>query len=100
MALFLGDVGAATERELAVPRVHALKVGHHGSRYSTSEELLRAARPRVAVVSVGENRYGHPHPAVLERLSAHGAEVLTTQAAGAVRVALGPSSSGGGPRAR
>lgn len=89
VALFLGDVGEATERELAVPRVHVLKVGHHGSRYSTSEALLRAARPRLAVVSVGENRYGHPHPSVLERLAAHGAAVVTTQDAGAVRVPLG-----------
>lgn len=89
VALFLGDVGAATEVELALPRVHTLKVGHHGSRYSTSEELLRATRPRLAVLSVGDNRYGHPHPSVLERLSEHGVPVVSTQEKGAVRVPLG-----------
>ncbi len=91
VALFLGDVGAETERDLALPRVHLLKVGHHGSRYSTSEELLRATRPQLAVVSVGQNTYGHPHPSVLERLAAHGVPVVTTLEAGAVRVPLGPA---------
>jgi competence protein ComEC len=89
VALFLGDAGAATERELAVPRVHVLKVGHHGSRFGTTDELLWAARPRLAVISVGENGYGHPHPSVLERLDAHGVPVATTREAGAVRVPLG-----------
>ncbi len=89
VGLFLGDAGAVTERELAVPRVYVLKVGHHGSRYGTTDELLWAARPRLAVISVGENGYGHPHPSVLERLAAHGVPVVTTREAGAVRVPLG-----------
>lgn len=86
--LFLGDVGSVTERELAVPRVHVLKVGHHGSRHSTSDELLTAARPSLAVVSVGRNTYGHPHPDALARLAAHGVPVRTTQVEGAIRVPL------------
>src|SRR5690606_41223254 len=90
VALFFGAAGAATGRELAVPRVHVLKVGHNGSRFGTTDELLWAARPRLAVISVGENGYGHPHPSVLERLDAHGVPVATTREAGAVRVPLGP----------
>lgn len=88
-AVFLGDLGIDTEPRLAVPPVNVLMVGHHGSRGSTSEALVRAARPQLAVVSVGRNRYGHPHPTVIERLEAHGAAVLTTLEHGAVRVALG-----------
>lgn len=87
-ALLLADVGSVTEDDLALPRVHVLKVGHHGSRFSTSPELLAATRPALAVVSVGENRYGHPHPSVLARLADHGVPVLTTLEAGAIRLAL------------
>ena len=87
-ALLLADAGAVTEEDLAIGRVYALKVGHHGSRFSTSERLLAATRPRIAVISVGENRYGHPHETVLARLRSHGVPVLTTLEAGAVRLAL------------
>ena len=46
-----------------------LKVGHHGSRHSTSEEFLKEVSPQVAVISAGEaNRFGHPHEETLEIL--------------------------------
>lgn len=93
-AVFLGDLGVDTETRLAVPPLDVLMVGHHGSRGSTSETLVRAAGPKLAVVSVGRNRYGHPHPTVIERLAAHGATVLTTLEHGAVRVGFGAA----GPR--
>lgn len=49
--------------------VDVLKAGHHGSKTSTTQALLNAALPSAAVISVGkDNRYGHPHPDVLERL--------------------------------
>lgn len=88
VALFTGDSGSPTEEQVAVPHVDLLQVGHHGSRFSTSEHLLLAASPRVAVVSVGENNYGHPHPDVLGRLAARSALVVTTQRHGAVRYDL------------
>jgi competence protein ComEC len=54
-----------------------LKVGHHGSKNSTTEEFLRAVRPRIAIISAGEdNPYGHPSPELLERLETSGARVL------------------------
>src|SRR5690606_17180631 len=88
-ALLLADVGSVTERELALGRVAVLKVGHHGSRHSTSDQLLRATAPALAVISVGRNNYGHPHPSVLERLARAGVPVVTTAGSGAVRVDLG-----------
>ena len=58
-------------------RANLLKIGHHGSRTSTSSDFLEAVAPDVAVVSVGSrNLYGHPHPEVLERIRAAGVERL------------------------
>lgn len=92
--LMLGDAPASVERVLAVPHVPVLKVAHHGSRFSTSEALLRAARPALAVISVGANHYGHPDGGVLERLAAHGTDVVSTRAGGAIRLPLSPEGPG------
>lgn len=88
VALFTGDAGGPTEERLFVPRVALLQAGHHGSRFSTTDHLLRATAPRLAVVSVGDNNYGHPHPDVLARLAAHGVPTYVTREVGAVRFAL------------
>lgn len=88
VALFTGDAGAPTEERLAVPHVEVLQAGHHGSRFSTSDHLLLATSPRVAVISVGDNNYGHPHPDVIGRLANHDVTTLTTQGSGAVRFDL------------
>ena len=75
--LFPGDVEQAAERVLAqeVSHVAWIKSPHHGSRTSSSLDLLRALSPRGVVVSCGpENRFGHPAPEVLRRyrgLSVH-----------------------------
>lgn len=76
-ALFTGDAGFPAESlwQSGLGQVDLLKVGHHGSAGSTGPGLLTAARPRVAVISSGHNRYGHPAPATLERLVA--AKVVT-----------------------
>lgn len=90
--LFLGDLPAEVERELARAgaddlRAEFLKVAHHGSRTSTSDALLTAATPSVAVISVGRrNRYGHPDPAVLERLRSRDIRILRTDRDGNVRI--------------
>lgn len=59
-----------------------LKVAHHGSQYSTSDAFLDLVQPDEAVISVGENSYGHPHASVLARLSAHGAAIRRTDTDG------------------
>ncbi len=62
-----------------------LKVAHHGSRRTTSEEFLRAVRPAFAVISAGaENPYGHPHPEVLRRIEKARATALRTDMFGLV----------------
>jgi len=89
-ALFLGDTPSEVEAVLAVPDVDILMAAHHGSRFSTSAALLRAAQPERVVLSYGRNNYGHPHPDVLARLRAHGAAVFHTHQTGAVRFPLRP----------
>lgn len=88
-ALLMGDADETVEaRVLGVGEVTVLKVGHHGSATSSSDEFVRAASPDFAVIPVGaRNRYGHPAPAVLARLSRAGARVLRTDLHGTVALA-------------
>jgi competence protein ComEC len=86
-----GDAGAEFESSLAAEATDAsiriLKVGHHGSRSSTSDVLVKALRPQIAVVSVGAgNLFGHPAPIVMDRLVAAGAAVFRTDRDGAVAI--------------
>ncbi|HET9984668.1 MAG TPA: ComEC/Rec2 family competence protein [Longimicrobiales bacterium] len=95
-ALFMGDAPIATEERIlaeqgAGVRVAVLKVGHHGSRTSTSEALLEAAAPQLALVSVGRrNRFGHPAPEVMARLARHEVRTLRTDRQGTLRVVVRP----------
>ena len=89
--LFVGDAEAPEEAwvlaHAASLRADVLKVGHHGSKTSSSPAFLVAVRPRVALVSVGaDNMYGHPSRDVLRALSAHGAQVLRTDITGTIVV--------------
>jgi competence protein ComEC len=85
--LLAGDAGMPTEMHLAgrVGRVTLLKVGHHGSRWATSDRWLDELQPEDAVISVGaKNRYGHPAPEALARLRAHGVAVFRTDELGTI----------------
>ena len=89
--LVMGDLYATMERRLVqlvdLPRVEVLVVGHHGSRTSTSHELLVATMPRVALISLGyENQHGHPHWDVLARLYRAGASIYRTDRSGTITV--------------
>ena len=65
-----------------------LKVAHHGSKNSTSEEFLSLTSPRIALISCGEkNRYGHPHKELLERLRNAGSVIYQTPEHGVIQIA-------------
>ncbi|MFO7895023.1 MAG: DNA internalization-related competence protein ComEC/Rec2 [Longimicrobiales bacterium] len=98
-ALLTGDAPAEVERAL-VRRygrrlaADVLKLGHHGSSTSTTPELLTASGAALALVSAGRgNRYGHPHPSVIERLEAAGVAVARTDRNGSIVVR---GTAGGG----
>lgn len=86
--LITGDADSFTEGMLVkycpIPDIELLMVGHHGSKHSTSQELLDAVRPELAVISVGYNSYGHPAEPVLTRLADAGVRVLRTDRSGSV----------------
>jgi competence protein ComEC len=89
--LLSGDIEKPIERRMVqeneVAPVDVLKVAHHGSHTSSTEEFLNASAPLYAIISVGwENSYGHPHRDVLERLALHGVTVYRTDVDGAVTV--------------
>lgn len=87
--LFTGDIGEETEKKL-LPRlddVDFLKVGHHGSRYSSCQEFLDRIQPEAAVISCSEsNTYGHPSPETIKRLEQNGIKTMYTMKSGAVTV--------------
>jgi len=87
-ALFTGDASTSAEVRWRAEKVDILKVGHHGSETSTGELLLQNFQPRVALIGVGNNPYGHPSRPVLERLSRAGVEIRRTDLEGAIRVVL------------
>ncbi|MGN0432085.1 MAG: DNA internalization-related competence protein ComEC/Rec2 [Lachnospiraceae bacterium] len=94
--LLTGDVEEEGEEALlaelklqGIENVTVLKVAHHGSRYSTTEELLEQIKPRLAVISCGENNfYGHPHRETLERLEEAGTVVYRIDEMGAIEMRL------------
>ena len=90
--LLAGDIPASTERELVRYWREGLKadivaVAHHGSKTSTVWSWLKWVGPQVALISAGfDNRFGHPHPEVVDRLFSVGAQVVDTRIAGGVEI--------------
>jgi competence protein ComEC len=89
--LLCGDAERPIERRMLndgeIEPADVLKVGHHGSKTSSTEEFLSAVRPEFAVISVGwDNSYGHPNDEVLDRLKEHQAAIFRTDDDGLVSI--------------
>ncbi len=89
--LMTGDIGFETENILVSNRmfenVEVLKVGHHGSNYSSDENFLSYNAFQNGIISVGKNMYGHPSSETIERLKESGCQVFRTDYDGAVNIA-------------
>lgn len=86
--IFTGDISAKAEKEISKKGADSdvLKVAHHGSKYSTSEEFLVKTSPEIAVISDGKNNpYGHPTQEVLQRLSKFDVKTLRTDQNGDIQ---------------
>lgn len=93
--LFTGDLETEGEEELirkygkSLQYITLLKIGHHGSKTSSSQSFLEITRPRISIISAGfHNRYGHPHPEVVERLNILKLPFLQTGIDGTIQVEI------------
>lgn len=91
--LITGDMNASTEKKLAalyeLPDVEVLLAGHHGSKGSTSQELLEAVTPEVGIISVGQNRFGHPTQEAMDRMAGAGMALRRTDEEGNILIQVG-----------
>src|SRR3989344_841029 len=90
--LFTGDIGFPAENALLKKyrdlSADILKVGHHGSKNSSSENFIAAVRPLVSTIGVGKNSYGHPTLRVLDTLDLAGSRVYRTDEHGTIKIPL------------
>ena len=97
--LFTGDAEEFSEQIFSgsIGPIDVLKVGHHGSVSSTSTSLINNIKPRIGIISVGtNNRYGHPHPVILDRLQKQQVQLLRTDREGDILL----TTDGGEPVVR
>lgn len=91
LLFFTGDAYKSVERKLVSRGIEmnsdVLKVGHHGSKTSTSKELLEEVAPKIAVISAEkDNTYGHPHEETLEILKEYDIKILRTDEVGDIKI--------------
>jgi len=89
--LFMGDLESDEEEKILTllpTDIDVLKVGHHGSTTSTTEELLDRTNPKYAMISVGNNSYGHPTDKILERLQEYQIKTWRTDEEGSITVQI------------
>ncbi len=86
--LFMSDATSYTENAVGkmTGTVDVLKVSHHGSKYSSGEAFVKTVSPKIAVIEVGKNTYGHPAPQTLARLEGAGAKIFRTDKDGLVTI--------------
>lgn len=91
--LATGDMNDSTEKKLVakyeLPDIEVLLVGHHGSKFSTSTELLEAVTPEVGIISVGRNTFGHPTREAMDRMTDAGMEIRRTDKEGNILIQVG-----------
>lgn len=86
--LFTGDISSNVEKELIFANLKSdvLKVAHHGSKYSSSEDFLESVLPQFAIIQVGKNSYGHPAEEALNRLENFGIRILRNDKDGDIEI--------------
>jgi competence protein ComEC len=88
--LFPGDGEVDWESALlknnVFPQVDVIKIAHHGSETSTSEQFLAKVFPKLAIISVGKNSFDHPHSETLEKLESSGVQILRTDEKGDITI--------------
>ena len=94
--LFTGDIEEIAEKQILteykdskVLNSTILKVGHHGSKTSSTQEFLEAVKPKIALIGVGEhNTFGHPNERVIQRLQQYGTKIYRTDKNGEISIKI------------
>lgn len=91
--LFTGDISTKSEQQIIkkykLPKIDFLKVSHHGSKTSTSIELLDAIKPKYGLISVGiNNKFGHPSQGIINRLKNYNVKLFLTSEIGSLKIIL------------
>lgn len=91
--LFMGDAGIDTEKYLLdtynLKKIDILKVGHHGSKYSSDLKFLKAIKPKISLISAGiNNKFNHPHEETLEKLKKLHSKIYLTSSNGMIQIIL------------
>ena len=91
--LLTGDASKKSEEYILnkynIGKIDVLKIGHHGSMTSTSDELLKELRPSLAIISCGKNnRFNHPHKEIIDKLKEYRIKYLRTDISGTIRIDL------------
>jgi len=89
--ILTGDISQKIEEELIIRenaslKSDVLKIAHHGSKYSNSENFLKNVSPKLAIIQVGKNFYGHPSEEVFKRLEKFGIKTLRTDKEGDIKI--------------
>ena len=85
--LFMGDAEEENEKTISWPKTDVLKVGHHGSSTSSSEEFLKQVQPQYAIIMVGEdNSYGLPTQETIDKLNTIGSTIYRTDENGTIQL--------------
>ncbi len=90
--LFMGDAEKKLEQKLIsedkIGNTDILKIGHHGSKTSSTQNFIDVVRPKYAIISVGRNKFGHPNQEVLSRLLNFGVKTFRTDMSGTIRAKI------------
>ncbi|MEA3423008.1 MAG: ComEC/Rec2 family competence protein [Bacillota bacterium] len=87
--LFTGDITKYIEKDSIISEIDILKVPHHGSKDSSTDDFLKDLNPKLSIVSVGRNNpYGHPHSEAMDRLEKYSELVLTTKESGTIMIKI------------
>lgn len=90
-ALFTGDIGKNAENYIFQKydlKSDILKIPHHGSKYSSADEFIKEVNPKISVIEVGKNSYGHPTPIVISRLKEINSQIFRTDLSGTIKIVL------------
>lgn len=91
-AYFTGDIPKEILEGLISKPCQILKIAHHGSKTGTNEKVLDAAKPKIAIIQVGKNSYGHPTKEVLDLLSSRNIQVFRNDTDGLIEIAISGQS--------